>query len=41
MNQETFHSLAELTLKTRNYVHWWHHHRSHGSLNYQPPWLNE
>ncbi|HFI0749764.1 TPA: IS3 family transposase, partial [Streptococcus suis] len=20
-----------------NYVHWWNHHRIHGSLNYQTP----
>lgn len=37
INQETFHSLEELTLKTKDYVHWWNHHRIHGSLNYQPP----
>ena len=37
IHQETFHSLKELTLKTKNYVHWWNHHRIHGSLNYQTP----
>ena len=37
INQETFHSLEELTLKTKDYVHWWNHHRIHGSLNYQTP----
>lgn len=35
--QETLQSLEELTLKTKNYVHWWNHHRIHGSLNYQTP----
>ncbi len=34
-NQETFHSLEELTIKTKEYVHWWNYHRIHGSLNYQ------
>ncbi|MEW4354987.1 IS3 family transposase [Streptococcus pneumoniae] len=37
INQETFHSLEELTLKTKDYVHWWNHHRIHGNLNYQTP----
>ncbi|KED03465.1 ISSdy1, transposase OrfB [Streptococcus equi subsp. ruminatorum CECT 5772] len=37
VNQETFHSLEELTLKTKDYVHWWNHYRIHGSLNYQTP----
>ncbi|HFI0304969.1 TPA: IS3 family transposase, partial [Streptococcus suis] len=37
IHQETFQSLEELTLKTKNYVHWWNHHRIHGSLNYQTP----
>ncbi len=37
INQETFHSLEELTLKTKDYVHWWNHHRIHGSLDYQTP----
>ncbi len=37
INQETFHSLEELTLKTKDYVHWWNHHRLHGSLTYQTP----
>lgn len=37
INQETFLSLEELTLKTKDYVHWWNHHRIHGSLNYQTP----
>ncbi|WP_237334445.1 IS3 family transposase [Streptococcus halotolerans] len=37
INQEIFHSLEELTLKTKDYVHWWNHHRIHGSLNYQTP----
>ncbi|MGT2737395.1 IS3 family transposase [Streptococcus orisratti] len=32
-----FHSLEELILKTKNYVHWWNHHRIHSSLNYQTP----
>ncbi|HHK5583434.1 TPA: IS3 family transposase, partial [Streptococcus mutans] len=22
---------------TKDYVHWWNHHRIHGSLNYQTP----
>ncbi|MGX7776730.1 IS3 family transposase [Streptococcus pluranimalium] len=35
IHQETFQSLEELTLKTKNYVHWWNHHRIHGSLDYQ------
>lgn len=35
--QETLQSLEELTLKTKNYVHWWNHHSIHGSLNYQTP----
>lgn len=37
INQESFHSLEELTLKTKDYVHWWNHHRIYGSLNYQTP----
>ncbi|WP_367783128.1 IS3 family transposase [Streptococcus pluranimalium] len=37
INQEIFHSLEELTLKAKDYVHWWNHHRIHGSLNYQTP----
>lgn len=37
INQDTFHSLKELTLKTKDYVHWWNHHRIHSSLNYQTP----
>ncbi|MGT2757757.1 IS3 family transposase, partial [Streptococcus ovuberis] len=37
INQETFHSLEELILKTKDYVYWWNHHRIHGSLNYQTP----
>lgn len=37
INQETFQSLEELTLKTKDYVHWWNHHRILGSLNYQTP----
>lgn len=32
--QELFSSLEELTIKTDDYVHWWNHHRLHGSLNY-------
>ncbi|WP_373756877.1 IS3 family transposase, partial [Streptococcus ferus] len=23
--------------KTKEYVHWWNHHRIHSSLNYQTP----
>lgn len=37
VNQEQFSSLEELTIKTRDYVHWWNYHRIHGSLNYQTP----
>lgn len=37
IKQETFRSLAEITLKTKDYIHWWNHHRIHGSLNYQTP----
>lgn len=37
INQETFQSLKELALKTKDYVHWWNYHRIHGSLNYQTP----
>lgn len=37
INQETFQSLEELALKTKDYVHWWNYHRIHGSLNYQTP----
>ncbi|BDD38880.1 transposase [Streptococcus ruminantium] len=37
INQEIFDSLEELTLKTKDYVHWWNHHRIHGSLEYQTP----
>lgn len=37
VNQETFHSLKELTFKTKDYVYWWNHHRIHSSLNYQTP----
>lgn len=35
--QETFHSLEELILKTKDYVHWWNYCRIHGSLDYQTP----
>ncbi len=35
--QEQFSTLEELAIKTRDYVHWWNHHRIHGSLNYQTP----
>ncbi len=41
INQENFRSLKELTLITKDYVHWWNHHRIHGSLNYKHPWLKE
>lgn len=37
INQETFHTLDELAIKTMDYVHWWNYHRIHGSLNYQTP----
>lgn len=37
INHEIFQTLEELTLKTRDYVHWWNYHRIHGSLNYQTP----
>lgn len=37
INQETFQSLKELALKTKDYVHWCNYHRIHGSLNYQTP----
>lgn len=37
VNQENFHSLKELTFKTKDYVYWWNHHRIHSSLNYQTP----
>lgn len=37
VQQENFHTLEELTLKTKDYVHWWNHHRIHGNLNYQTP----
>ncbi|SUN04475.1 Mobile element protein [Streptococcus agalactiae] len=37
INQENFRSLEELTLKTKDYVHWWNHHRIQSSLNYQTP----
>ncbi|MFC3928179.1 IS3 family transposase [Streptococcus caprae] len=37
INQEAFRSLEELALKTKEYVHWWNHHRIHSSLNYQTP----
>ena len=37
INQETFQSLEELALKTKDYVHWWNYHRIYGSLNYQTP----
>ncbi|WP_237375604.1 IS3 family transposase [Streptococcus ruminantium] len=37
INQEIFDSLEELTLKTKDYIHWWNHHRIHGSLEYQTP----
>lgn len=37
INQEIFLSLEELTIKTKNYVHWWNYHRIHASLNYQTP----
>ncbi|MBM7635567.1 DNA-cytosine methyltransferase [Streptococcus saliviloxodontae] len=37
IDQETFQSLEELALKTKDYVHWWNYHRIHGSLNYQTP----
>lgn len=35
--QETFQSLEELALKTKDYVHWRNYNRIHGSLNYQTP----
>lgn len=35
--QETFQSLEQLALKTKDYVHWWNNHCIHGSLNYQTP----
>ncbi|MGT2800909.1 integrase core domain-containing protein, partial [Streptococcus marmotae] len=35
--QEQFSTLEELSIKTRDYVHWWNHHRIHSSLNYQTP----
>jgi len=37
INQENFRSLEELTLKTKDYVHWWNHHRIHSTLHYQTP----
>ncbi|MFS1664428.1 IS3 family transposase, partial [Streptococcus sp. zg-JUN1979] len=37
IQQETFRSLEELTLKTKDYIHWWNYHRLHASLNYQTP----
>lgn len=37
IQQGSFHSLEELTLKTKDDVHWWNHHCIHGSLNYQTP----
>jgi len=37
INQENFRSLEELTLKTKDYVHWWSHHRIHSTLHYQTP----
>ena len=39
INQEIFQSLEELTLKTKDYVHWWNHLRIHSSLNYQTPMI--
>lgn len=36
-HQETFQTLEELALQTKDYVHWWNHHFIHGSLNYQTP----
>ncbi|MEI4316608.1 ATP-binding cassette domain-containing protein [Streptococcus suis] len=29
--------LGELTLKTKDYVHWWNHHRIHSTFHYQTP----
>ncbi len=37
VHQESFRSLEELSLKTKDYVYWWNYHRIHGSLNYQTP----
>ena len=37
IRQETFQSLEELALKTKDYVHWWKYRRIHGGLNYQTP----
>lgn len=37
INQETFRSLEELTLKTEDCILWWNHHRIHSTLNYQLP----
>ncbi|WP_418127333.1 IS3 family transposase [Streptococcus parasuis] len=37
INQENFRSLEKLTLKTKDYVHWWNHHRIHSILHYQTP----
>ena len=35
--QESFSTLEELAIKTRDYTHWWNNHRLHNSLNYQTP----
>ena len=35
--QESFSTLEELAIKTRDYPHWWNNHRLHNSLNYQTP----
>ncbi len=35
--QHTFSSLEELKTLLFDYIHWYNHHRLHGSLNYQTP----
>lgn len=37
VHQETFQTLEELALKTKDCVHWCNHQRIHSSLNYQTP----
>lgn len=41
INPETFRYLEEFTLKTKDYVYWWNHHRIHSTLNYKHPWIKE
>ena len=36
-NQRQFNSLEQLAVELRDYVHWFNHHRLHGTLGYRTP----